>query len=190
MDALEKIITSIMTFLDQNNPCTEHELLKNLIDTTVPPFDQLNIKQSKDLFNAHFLIMHALYQLQNRYFEERRYCLKIEAIKIERLSYISNKDGLAQHDPLKTYYLDINHYFKTSEEEVNGLLNSFWEKYLAQDDRQKALITLELPSDADYHSVKKQYRKLAQQHHPDKGGCNQYFAEISAAKDILEKLHH
>jgi len=190
MDALEKIIITIMAFLDKKNLCTEHELLNDLTKNNIPPFDQLNIKRSKDLFSAHFLIMHSLYLLQNRYFEQKSYYLKIEAIKIERLSYVSNKDGVAQHDPLKEYYLDINHYFKTSEEEVNELLNSFWKKYLAQDEREKALMILELPSDADYHSIKKQYRKLAQQHHPDKGGCSQYFAKISAAKDILEKLHN
>jgi len=204
MDELEKITQTISTFLDEKNPCTEHEIISKLKADKVSPFDQLNIQHSKDLFCAHFLTMHALYQLQNEYLSKQQYCLNIYSIKIERHPYFSNTtmtelttkngsrnnhDSLTQHDSLKDYYLDISHYFETSENEVNELLNSFWKKYLAQDDKQQALTTLELPANSNYATIKKQYRLLAQKHHPDKGGSGEYFAKINAAKRILDALY-
>jgi len=195
MDELKTITQAITTYLDNKNPCTEHEIISKLKADKISPFDQLNLQHSKDLFCAHFLTMHALYQLQNEYFCKQQYCLEIQSVKIERLPYFSNTvinenaDPLIQHDPLKDYYLDISHYFETSENEVNELLSSFWKKYLAQDDKQQALKTLELPANSSYEVIKKQYRLMAQKHHPDKGGCSKYFTKINAAKSILDKLY-
>jgi len=189
MNELKTITQVITAFLDNNNPCTEHEILSMLQADKVGPFDQLNLKHSKDLFCAHFLTMHALYQLQNEYLSKQQYCLDIQSVKIERTHYIKNSEGLMHHDPLKDYYLDISHYFETSENEVNELLSSFWKKYLAQDDKQQALKTLELPANSSYEVIKKQYRLMAQKHHPDKGGCSKYFTKINAAKSILDKLY-
>jgi len=195
MNELEKITQAISTFLDNNNPCTEHEILSKLKADQISPFNQLNLQHRKDLFCAHFLTMHTLYQLQNEYFIKQQYQLDIHSIKIERHPYFlntainENLDPLTQHDPLKDYYLDISHYFETSENEVNELLNSFWTKYLAQDDKQQALNTLNLPANSDYKTIKKQYRLLAQKHHPDKGGCGKHFAKINAAKSILDTFY-
>jgi hypothetical protein len=139
--------------------------------------------------------MHALYKLQNDYLSKQQYYLDIQAIKIARRPYFSNavmnenEDPLTHYDPLKDYYLDISHYFETSEHDVNELLNSFWKKYLAQDDKQDALNTLKLPENSSYTTIKKQYRLLAQKHHPDKGGCGKHFAKINAAKSILDTFY-
>ena len=193
MDQLNKITDTIAGFLNRQNCCTEHEILSLLKAEKVSPFDQLNFQQSKDLFCAHFLAMHSLYQLQNEYIDQQTYYLDIQSVKIELKPYNANLSGdkapLTQHDPLKSYYLDIRHYFETSEQEVNELLNSFWKKYLAQDDKQQALNTLNLPVDSDHATIKKQYRLLAQKHHPDKGGCGKHFAKINAAKRILDNFY-
>ena len=195
MDELEKITQAIATFLDEKNLCTEHEILSKLKADQISPFDQLNLQDSKDLFCAHFLTMHALYQLQNEYLGKQQYCLDIHSIEIKRRPYFSDKTRndsippLTPHDPLKEYYLDISHYFETSEHEVNELLNSFWKKYLAQDDKQQALNTLGLAESSNYAIIKKQYRLLAQKHHPDKGGCGKHFAKINAAKSILDNFY-
>lgn len=185
---------TISTLIDEKNPCTEHEILSKLKAKNISPFDKLNIQHSKDLFCAHFLVMHALYTLQDDYLSKQQYYLDIKSIKIERQLYTSvttdsNLTPLAQHDPLKEYYLNISHYFETSEQEINDLLSSFWKKFLAQDDKQQALDTLELPASSDYASIKKQYRLLAQKHHPDKGGCGKHFAKINAAKSILDTFY-
>lgn len=45
--------------------------------------------------------------------------------------------------------------------------------------------TLGIPKDADEKAIKKAYRKLAVKHHPDKGGDEAKFKEVSAAYEIL-----
>ncbi len=44
---------------------------------------------------------------------------------------------------------------------------------------------LEIPKDATLDQIKKAYRRLALQHHPDKGGDENYFKQISEAYQIL-----
>jgi len=188
MELLDSILPAISAYFDAHQRCTEHELISHLQKRKIEPFDQLNLRHSKDLFCAHFLTRHALYQLQNHYQENASYCLKIELTQIERLSYLSGSYHITPHDALKAYYLDISHYFETGEDEINELLTHFWQKYLAQDDKLQALQVLGLPANADYAAIKKHYRSLAQKNHPDKGGCAEQFAKISAAKTILDTV--
>jgi len=189
MDSLSDIIRAIDHFISSqtNEECSEHDIIQYLRSECISPFDQLDIKQSKELFSAHFLCMHALYHLQNRYHEQQSYLLEITLTRISRLTYSFGKAALGHHDELKSYYLDISHYFETSEDDVNQLLDNFWRKFLSHDDKSAALKTLELPLEADYSTIKKQYRRLAQKHHPDKGGSNEFFAKINAAKSLLDK---
>lgn len=48
--------------------------------------------------------------------------------------------------------------------------------------------TLGVPRDADHDTIKKAYRKLAMQHHPDKGGDPNEFQKISEAYDTLSDV--
>lgn len=52
-------------------------------------------------------------------------------------------------------------------------------------DTQKLYDTLGVSKDADEKEIRKAYRKLAVKHHPDKGGDEKQFKEISAAYEIL-----
>ncbi|GMI39360.1 hypothetical protein TrCOL_g9501 [Triparma columacea] len=52
-------------------------------------------------------------------------------------------------------------------------------------DTSKLYETLGVEKSADAKDIKKAYRKLAIKHHPDKGGDEQKFKEISAAYEIL-----
>ena len=45
--------------------------------------------------------------------------------------------------------------------------------------------TLELSKDSNIIEIKKQYKKLAMRHHPDRGGDSEKFKQISEAYDIL-----
>ncbi len=109
MDSLENILEHLDRYFEDHPQCSEHALLSHLREHRVEPFDQFNIHHSKELFCAHFLTMHALYQLQNRYHQSQSYCLLIEGIRIQRASYSSGTNNISSHDPLKSYYLDISH---------------------------------------------------------------------------------
>jgi len=52
-------------------------------------------------------------------------------------------------------------------------------------DTHKLYDTLGVAKDADEKEIRKAYRKLAVKHHPDKGGDEKLFKEISAAYEIL-----
>ncbi len=192
---LSPILSALDRYLDLHPATNEHCLIKHLQSECIPPFEHFQLSQAKDLFSAHFLCMHALYHLKTRYAQEERYALLIHAVRVERVAFQSVNHNtksdtqlhLAQSDPLAAYYLNPKHYFETQESEITDMLTTFWKKYLAQDEKQASLKTLGLPNDANAHMLKQQYRRLAQKHHPDKGGCAKRFNEIQAAKELLER---
>src|SRR5690554_7283425 len=70
------------------------------------------------------------------------------------------------------YYLDLNN-LDTSEESIEQLLNSFWLKMRIPEQHPEDFAILELTPPVSANQIKAQYRKLAMQHHPDRGGCEQ-----------------
>lgn len=194
---LAPILSEIHRFLDKHALTNEHSLIKHLQLHATPPFDQFQLSQAKDLFNAHFLCMHALYHLKKQYAQNQQYHLRIHAVQIERIDFNGvNKADTSRHsvfsqpaqsDPLEQYYLNPRHYFETQEDDIQAMLKSFWQGYLAQDQKQSSLDILGLPKHADAKMVQQQYRRLAQKHHPDKGGCAQRFNEIREAKTVLDR---
>lgn len=199
MQTLNPYLAPILDELDHFLTCfplsNEHQIIKHLQANKVPPFDNFSLADTKDLFSAHFLCMHALYHLKNHYQLSKRFTLIIRSVQIQRITLDepipvceASQKALETTDPLESYYLDSTHYFETQEDEINDLLKSFWQKYVAQDNKTEALAVLELPANADAKMVKAQYLHLAQQHHPDKGGCAEMFNKIHQAKTVLDKL--
>tara|TARA_R110002167_G_scaffold245723_4_gene451109 strand:+ start:1049 stop:1651 length:603 start_codon:yes stop_codon:yes gene_type:complete len=193
---LSPIINELKDFLRLHPQTNEHQIIKHLQATKTPPFDTFSLSHSKDLFNAHFLCMHALYHLKKQFEKERKFSLLINSVRVEQILFQDNKvevdspqTFLETSNPLEAYYLNPRHYFETQESEINDMLKSFWNKYLAQDQKQEALNILELPMEADSKMIKKQYRRLAQKYHPDKGGCAEKFHQIREAKLILDNSY-
>ena len=99
---------------------------------------------------------------------------------------------LAHSDPLAQYYLDWSHFSKTGNEEVEELLNSFWRKVFTpqnETDIQQWLNIMELNSPIPTPQLKVQYRRLAQSHHPDKGGDSEHFKKICQAFHQLKQYN-
>lgn len=188
MDFINQIITSLDNYLNLESETTEHALIQKLAMDQIEPFSQFDLKQSKGLFNAHFLLHHALYHLQNRYLDEQCFILQIEMTRIKRLPYQAANAALCHHDAVKAYYLDFQNFLDTTEDDVNELLTSFWEGFTAHESKHQDLSTLGLPPDASYAEVKQQFRQLAQEAHPDKGGNADEFIKLSQAKANLDKL--
>ena len=198
MQTLNPYLAPILEELDRylsDFPITnEHQIIKHLQENNIPPFDQFKLAYAKDLFNAHFLCMHALYNLKNSYLIDKRYQLIIQSVRVERFPYIEHSatgaesTKISTSDPLASYYLDPKHYFETREDDITDMLKSFWTKYLAQDQKQAALNTLKLPANANAKMIKDQYKRLSHIHHPDKGGSAEMFNKVREAKSILDTL--
>lgn len=54
-------------------------------------------------------------------------------------------------------------------------------------ERQQALLVLGLPSNATRQQIKRRYRSLAKQYHPDRGGDQKQMQRIIAAYELLMK---
>lgn len=150
--------------------------------------DEVEASYQLSLFKKHFMVMNALYALQTELAVENIY-LHITALSIG----ISHTDAgsadtcLTDHVNIKLreYYLDWRNYEETGEDEVQRLLTGFWMRYAATDKKQMALQALGLEENTDWPMIRDCYRRLAGQHHPDKGGDERKFIEIREAYEIL-----
>ncbi len=71
-----------------------------------------------------------------------------------------------------------------------NLLNDFWDSFgtlstHAQNDIDRACHLLEIKGEFTSQIIQCNYRKLAQIHHPDKGGDHETFQELTWAKEVL-----
>ena len=173
------------------NGMSEFDILKALKER-LPEFSQLAEDNNLLLFRQHFLIMNALYQLQSSLWQEDNLTLHISAMRIHLISatQINRSGSTTLSDSvdakLAAYYLDWAEYEKTGIDEVSHLLNSFYKGISLSGDRESALKTLQIQSTNPTKTViKQQYRKLAQQHHPDRGGDQDLFIDLRQAYEYL-----
>jgi len=140
------------------------------------------------LFRKHFLIMNALYRLEQVLYEEG-YELSISALHIqlhplERRA--ASTEGIpAKPDPLREYYLDWSEFEKSSSAYVANLLDSFWRRYFCDERLNDAWAVLELEPGASPAAVRRAYRRLAGRHHPDRGGDAEQFRRVREAYELL-----
>jgi DnaJ-domain-containing protein 1 len=185
----EKKLTDIVLDILRQHPqgLGEFELLKMLQADQIQGFPSVNLTKSYPLFKMHFLLFHTLYQLRRQLWQQQRAYLEISALNIQLLPYESGHAALTEHDPLEAYYLDITHLKTTTEQDVEDLITNFWVLFHAGEQRMGALELLGLREPTDYCKIKKQYRKLVSQYHPDRGGDEEKLQAINVAMDILEK---
>lgn len=169
---------------------SEHQLIKLLnteygSELTAGAFDD-----NLSLFRAHFLLFHALYTLREQLWAKRSGHLEITALKIALQPYRPGQgEALAERDPLRDYYLDLTHLDTTSAEDVEAMLRGFWTRFVTTDDRHEALTVLELDDTTDFTVIKRQYRRLAMRHHPDRGGDKDALQRLNSAMDVLTRYH-
>jgi len=166
---------------------SEYDLIKRLEDSS-EVFKKKSDKSSIALFRKHFMVMNALYQLQDSLFKEGIY-LAISALSItlEPIKAHHNTSPTDHSDAkLRAYYLDWSQLTETTEADVDALLNSFWEHYAAYDKQSHALNTLGLGNDEIWPAIRQTYRRLAAEFHPDRGGNTEQFIAIREAYEILK----
>ncbi|MDB4837020.1 DnaJ domain-containing protein [Marinomonas sp.] len=170
---------------------SEFDILKSL-KNTLPDFNTLSDDANLCLFRQHFFIMNALYQLHIHLWKDEGLSLNISSTHIELRSpkqvHLSECTDLhiSVDAKLAAYYLDWNEYEKADTETVSRLLESFYKGIYIREDKDAALQTLNIDSpEPSKAEIKKQYRKLAQQHHPDRGGDQATFIDLRQAYEML-----
>jgi hypothetical protein len=168
---------------------TEHQLIK-LLQQDIEAIPGLATAPRLALFQTHFLVMNALYQLQDELFRDNIYLhispldIALQTINAKAANRLAAADS---HCELKQYYSDSSHFQLTDAQQVDDLLASFWQHYLAQDKQAEAYQCLQLQPGAGWSSVKSAYRRLAADCHPDRGGDPAQFVLIRQAYEVLAK---
>ena len=134
-----------------------------------------------ELFHAHFVLFHTLYILRDELMKSERNLLSIHTLKIQLLAYSRGEKHLQETNKLRDYYLNFDHLENTSEDDVYVMLASFWNKFNRFDSREAALAELGLHDPVEDQTIKKAYRRLAMQHHPDRGGDTEKLQKINDA---------
>jgi len=165
---------------------SEHTLIRQLRDEGLAPFADAVLADELHLFQVHFTLFHLLYRLRDRFRRERRWELHISPLNIALYSYQPGRAALAAADPLRSYYLDPKN-LDTDRGELGRLLDGFWRRLRAGDERQEALAVLELSEPVDLPTIKRRYRLLAMRHHPDRGGDTGTLQDLNRAMDVLKR---
>lgn len=141
------------------------------------------------LFHKHFAVMHSLYRLRHHYAEQGRE-LAISPLNIQLLPTCAKEAEATQVTAsahgVEQFYLEWAHFAEATSDTVTELLKDFWRRYAAVDDTVVALQRLGLEGEADWKQVQARYRRLAAEHHPDKGGDSEEFTQIREAYETLK----
>jgi hypothetical protein len=176
--------------LDNELEQSEYLLIKSLVAQGVIQPDYA--MTSLSLFQTHFLMMNALYQLQREWFGEGIYLhVSPLAVRREKCTFEESKIKAIELSGLSDFYLNWDNLEAATTETVDELIAKFWRSYSVHgiDDvaRKNALDVLGLSEPVEYTELKLQYRRLAMIHHPDRGGDDSQLQEINNAMSVLEK---
>ena len=165
---------------------SEFELIRELDRHHPDLFPKPDLSDPLLLFQHHFVLMHALYRLQDDWWQSGRALLDIGPLRIAwRAIGEGDSRQLSADASLRDYYLDWSNLNREDTASVQRLLDGFWKRLLGEDQRPQALAELGLDDSADSAEIRARYRQLASQHHPDKGGDPEEFRRIREAYEQL-----
>ena len=165
----------------------EHAIIKILSKDENSTLANAKIDTSISLFQTHFILFHGLYVLRDKLWNDQTNHLEITALIIQLHPYRDGQAELAKYDLLRQFYLNLDNLEHTKEQDVEQLLNSFWECYINPRERRQALTELGLNDPVDHDTIKLTYRRLVMEHHPDRGGDKERLQAINKAMAILSK---
>lgn len=141
------------------------------------------------LFQLHFLLFHQLYRLSDSLADTGRQ-LTIHTLRIAIEDRPPASPALSLGDPLRDYYMDWSQWAETHAADVQRLLDAFWRGASATSgEANEALALLGLQEPVEPGAIKRRYRQLVWQHHPDRGGDTADIQRINAAMLILERYY-
>ena len=178
--------TYLFELLSQNPEGMDtYLLIKKLQAKKWEGFPQITLTEPLALFQMNFRLYHGLYCLRDHLWQTQQAHLEIMPLKIKLLPYQPGQQGIVLYDPVRAYFLDTANLKNTTEDDVKELLGKFWGKFYAHKKKKAALETLGLKEVLDYPEIKRHYRALVMQHHPDRGGSKARLQEINAAMTVL-----
>lgn len=182
----QKIIPLLRETLEANpEGVKEYDLITMLNKRSLLP-DDASLTANLRLFTHHFIVFHCLYLLGDQYIKTQSGHLHIDVILIRLHPYTRAGTAIGKTDEkLRLYYLDLKNLKTTNDNDVEALLQSFWERYIRQDHRGNALATLGLCDPVSDEQIRQTYRSLAMEHHPDRGGDEEKLKEINEAYRLL-----
>ncbi|MCY0963586.1 DNA-J related domain-containing protein [Parathalassolituus penaei] len=167
---------------------TEYQLIQWLKQPDPGVFQKDSLGDALTLFRCHFLVMHCLYRLRLQWLAEQAGWLKIEPLSMQLLPWEASTSSDNQHvcesDNLARYYLDLGN-LHTDRDTVEQLLRGIWQQTQTPAQRRDDLALLELTDPASEEDIRRQYRRLAMRHHPDRGGEVSHFQALLAAYQRL-----
>ncbi|AJQ95237.1 DNA-J related domain-containing protein [Gynuella sunshinyii] len=169
----------------------EIELI-NYLDTEFEGvFPKKNLADSLILFQTHFILFNALYQLQDILWLNQNGHLIIGPIDICLYPFNStlHLQAMTDFNHAKEYYLDFSNFNSTSRENVDDLIKSFWRNAKAHWAGEDAFKVLGLSYPCNWEDIKQRFRSLANQHHPDKGGDAEKLKPVLEAYSTLKTLY-
>ncbi len=187
MFSLIDIKKAIYSILETHpNGITEYQLIHLLQQEGVLSFGDNSLNQPLILFRIHFLIFHLLYHIKLAQLQKKQ-DLFISALNIKFIDYVPGHSGLSPIDRLMHFYLDLSYWTSIKESDVEDWLYQFWNK-INEKEKNEALALFALSSEASEELIKKTYRKLCMQFHPDRPSGNEdMFKKIHSAWKVLSK---
>ncbi|MFT5704773.1 MAG: DnaJ-domain-containing protein 1 [Shewanella sp.] len=152
----------------------------------------LDEDQDKALFKRNFLLMNALFQLQEVLLPEHWLQVKAMEIQVFKIIPTNLESSLREDDALREYYLNWVNY-DTCPNTIKEMLESFWSRYEHYIGTNKklmhkdhALKVFKLDLDATDKEIRRRWRKLALKWHPDRpDGDAAQFRQVCEAWQTL-----
>lgn len=183
--ALQQSVRRILQ--SRSRSISEYELIKEVAELGL--LDACSRRPpAVALFQKHFLIMHVLYRLQDE-FALLGKILHIDPLSIEvhdRRDPTASDVASSSVAPLRRYYLDLDNFYESGEEDILELLAGFWRRYEAWESVDDAYAILGLDPNAVWSEIQSAYRRQIKQAHPDKGGDATRFREVFEAYQALK----
>ena len=177
---LENMILNILQ--EYRDGLREYDLIEIMASQGVEDFEGEVYRDHLTMFQRHFLLFHCLYRLRDRLLSHKEGDLEIHCLKIRLIPYDSQDTSFpCPTDALREYYLDLTQLIRTTADDVDVLLDHFWLRFAAEDNRKEALKTLGLADPVSLVDIKAKYRRLVMEHHPDRGGNKTKFQAINKA---------
>ena len=99
-------------------------------------------------------------------------------------------DSALEDLSLRYFYLDRRNFYTLDERTATAFVNGTWEILTHYEDYRQSFKILDLPESADMPMIKKRFRKLAKQYHPDVGATSsERFHDINNAYQLLLRIH-